>query len=272
VINQLIQLLISVFKLFPRTGRRTFARGTAWLIFNLAKKTRLRAQANISRAMPYLNNHEVRLTAIDSYKNIVHGVLECFWLDELEFEFDIDEKTRAILNSGRGVSIATMHMGCYEIVPFAIQALTQRSSTLSNIPDFLHCAKKVYAQADIHCINKKESGAFLQLLKGIRQNRVVSLHSDHYADDMELNFFSQKTGAPCGAAMLSAYGKTPLLLSYGILLPNGKYKIYIETLSQEPVGPSKDSLQQAMKDIYRRFEHIILQYPEHWYWSYKRWR
>lgn len=272
LLNTVIKGLVALLKAVSISNRKRFAFAMASLILTCASKTRFRAMANIARAMPQLSHDEVKAMAYSSYKNIVFGVLQCFWLDELEFEFELDDCARKLLNSDTGASIATMHMGCYEAVPYAVQKLTQRSTTMSNIPTFVTCAHKVYADMQIDCIDKKQPGSFLCLLQAIRKQRVVSLHSDHYAEDLRLNFFSQETGAPCGAAMLSAYGQTPLLLSYGVPVANGRYKIYIETISEDPISTDKAAMRQAMQAIYRRFEHIILQHPEHWYWSYKRWR
>jgi len=271
-INMLIKGLVGLLRAVSVSKRRRFAFAVASLILSCASKTRFRAMANIARAMPHLSHAEVKAMAYSSYKNVVFGILQCFWLDEITFDYELDETAKTLLHAKTGASIATMHMGCYEAVPFAIQKLTQRSTTMSNIPSFVTCAHKIYQDMQIDCVNKKQAGSFLYLLQAIRKQRIVSLHSDHYADDMLLNFFSQQTGAPCGAAMLSAYGQTPLLLSYGVPQQNGHYKIYVETISQQAISTDKAEMRKAMQAIYRRFEHIILQHPEHWYWSYKRWR
>lgn len=270
--GRVIDLIILLFKALSRRQRKRVAFSLATLILKLAKKTRLRAIANISNAMPHLSHEEVEHLAFTSYQNIVFGVLECFWLDQVTFDFHISSSAQKILDSGAGVSVATMHMGCYEAVPFALQALTQRSSTLSKIPKFLTCAQQVYQRMGVQCIDKHETGGIFHLLKAINNQRVVSLHSDHYASDTELTFFGRKTGAPCGAAILSAYGRVPLLLSFAILQPDGRYKVYIETVNSTCVQHDQASYHLAMKQVYQRFEEIILQYPEHWYWSYKRWR
>lgn len=270
--NSLVKGIVTLFKSVDRKTRKRIAFGLASLIFALATKTRKRAMNNIANALPHLTLLEVKELSYLSYKNIVFGVLECFWLDELEFEFELDPAAKEILESGLGVSVATMHMSCYEVVPVALQKLTQRSTTLSKIPVFLECAKKIYLDMGIDCINKSGADCFFPLLKAIKQNQVVSLHSDHHAADIKLKFFGQQTGAPSGAAMLSAYAKTPLLLSYALLQESGKYKVYVETVNAKPIQSNNGDVTLAMEAVYNRFESIICQFPEQWYWSYKRWR
>ena len=270
--NVAINSVLRLLKRMSATQRQRLAHGIAWLIFSTCGKTRKRALNNIRRALPDFNRTEQRQLGFTSYKNIVHGVVECFTLNQLEFDFIIDEDTRALLAQPAGASIATMHMGCYEAIPFAMQLLTGRSTTISKIPPFVKNANKVYQDAGIDCVDKNQQGAFIHLLKAVSQNRVVSVHSDHFATDTQLRFFGQETGAPTGAAMLSAYGKVPLLLGYTVRSDNGRYQIFVETVSKDPIGNSKSELSDAMEKVYARFENIILQHAEQWYWSYNRWR
>lgn len=271
VIDALILVVVGIFRVFPRTSRRTFAFFIAKAIFLLAQRTRKRAMSNIVAAMPNLTQKEAKKIALRSYKNIVFGVLECFWLEELEIEYCFDDEVNQLLASGNGLMVATMHMSCYEIVPFALQRLTQRSTTLSNVPEFASSARQVYEQAGIDCIHKKQPNAFLDLLQALKNHSVVSLHSDHFANDLSVSFFGRKTGAPSGVAMLSAIAKVPLLVGYAVLNRDGKYQVSIELLDSLSEKVRADP-NLTMQHIYQKFEQIILQYPEQWYWSYKRWR
>ncbi len=272
VANALVIVVLGLFRRLSGKHRTLLSHSIAGLIFTFAHKTRRRALANVKQAMPTKAPSVHDRIALLSYKNIVHGVVECFWLPELEFEYVIDEGTRALLASRDGASIATMHMGCYEAVPFAIQKLTSRSTTISKLPRFVKFAHRVYQDAGIDCIDKNQQGAFISLLKAIAGKRFVSVHSDHFATDTRLHFFGRETGAPTGAAMLSAYGKVPLLLAYAVTSAQNRYTVFIETISAKPIGTSKPELSAAMRTVYTRFEAIILAHPEHWYWSYKRWR
>ncbi len=265
-------MFLAGFKKLSRSSRRKLCFSLARTVLKLANKTRHRGIANISAAMPHLTEQEVEALAFISYQNIVFGVVECFYLDQVDFEYQISAEADAILKQGQGASVATMHMGCYEVVPFAMQVLTKRSSTLSKIPVFMPDGKKIYREMGIDCIDKNDSDSLFQLLKAINNKQVVSLHSDHYAKDTQLTFFGRETGAPCGAAILSAYGKVPLLLSFAILQPNGAYKVYVEVIRDTQVETNTDSIHKVTCEIYQRFEQIITEYPEHWYWSYKRWR
>nr|WP_177208087.1 lipid A biosynthesis acyltransferase [Pseudoalteromonas denitrificans] len=272
MIDLSVRFLIKVLRLFTRAIRKKIAFFIAHKILKFSKKTRLRAISNISNAMPWLREEQVEKIAFSSYQTIVFGVMECFWLNDVDIDIECDEKTLELLNNPGGVSIATMHMSCYELVPFSVQQLTGAVTTLSKIPKFVKSAGEVYQDANINVIDKNQPNAFMKLLQASRKKQVICLHSDHYAKDVNVSFFNQKTGAPGGAAMLSAYSKVPLLLCYPILKSNGRYTVYLETIFAKSLDNSKESIAVGMQTIYDRFEKIILQYPEQWYWSYNRWR
>ena len=77
---------------------------------------------------------------------------------------------------------------------------------------------------------------------------------------------------PCGAAMLSALAKAPLLIAYGVLDQDDVYQVYFECIESECVNPQHNGVEWSTREIYRRFEQTIIQFPEQWYWSYNRWR
>jgi KDO2-lipid IV(A) lauroyltransferase len=268
-----ILVIIFLFKLQNRATRKKIAFGIARIIFALSPKTRKRSINNLRIAMPdQKSDDRIRYLAVTAYQYIVFGVLENFWFEDIEYTFEMDAATKALITSGGPLSIATMHLSCYEAVPFALQKLTGRVTTLSRVPKFAAGLHSVYAKNGVCCVDKSQAGAFLALAGKMGSNGVVCLHSDHFGSDTELDFFQLQTGAPAGPAMLSAYAKTPLLIAYAVLQKDNTYIIHIETVSEFPIGQSPKAFQFAMQAIYRQFESIILQYPEQWCWFYKRWR
>lgn len=268
----LAKLLIKGLMSFSRASRFKFAEFIAPIILKVAKKTRNRAIKNVTNAMPELTSEQANNVVIQSYKNIVFGVLECFWLDEVEMDIECDEQTLMLLNNSKGVSVATMHMSCYELPPFSMQKLIGKATTLSKVPTFIDSAQDIYRKANINVIDKNQPNAFLKLLQASRNGDAICLHADHYATDVDVTFFQRPTKAPCGSVMISAYSKVPLLLCYSILNPNGRYTVYFETVVDSYVENTPTAIKKALQKVYQRFEHIILEHPNQWYWSYNRWK
>jgi len=269
-----LKWLIRRLKVLPRHKRKRIVGTIGKCLLHLAKKTQNRAIANISRAMPALSQSAAKKLAFDAYANCAFGVAEAFWLEQLTPEIYCDEQTLQILQSGQGACIATMHLGCYEAVPLAIRSLAQQSVTITNVPTFIEDGLSFYANAGITAINKKSENAFIELIKHAKNNAYISLHCDLYANETAVTFFGQATKAPAGVALIAAMSKRPVLLGYSVYNDVGKIQVFFETivskhdLDSAQVTPPE----QVMANIYQHFERIIKQYPEQWYWSYKRWR
>lgn len=272
IISAAIYAIIWLLKLFNQKQRQKVAKFIANVILKNAKKTKKCAMNNIALAFPHLSVAEVEVLAFQSYQNIVCGVFECFWLDELEIDIECDEDTLQLLHSEAGAAVATMHMSCYEIAPLVIERLVGNATTMSKIPPFLKSATDIYQRSNIKVINSNTPNAFMQLLQATKAKNVICLHADHFSTNVPVTFFGRETSAPSGIAMVSAYQKAPLLICYAVLQDNGRYKAVLETIAAEKVENNEQAIKQAMDLIYQRFESIISLYPKQWYWSYNRWR
>ncbi|QBG36399.1 lysophospholipid acyltransferase family protein [Litorilituus sediminis] len=274
--TKVIDMILTFIKSRRRTTRATLIRALGKTIFRCAKKTRNRAIKNIANALPELSIAQVSALAEKAYANCAFGVMESFWLEQLEPEIFCDEATLRILQSGQGACIATMHLGCYDAVPVAVQKLANQSVTLTDIPSFIEQGESHYQKGNIIAIDKNSSSAFSELLKSARNNAYISLHSDLWANEVSVDFFGQTTKAPAGVALLSAISKKPLLLGYAVYQEDTRIKVFFETIYQfdapHPNNREAKTPEQLMQIIHQRFEDIIKQYPEQWYWSYKRWR
>ncbi|MBU2892535.1 hypothetical protein KO495_04255 [Colwellia sp. D2M02] len=276
LLSVLAKMLITILRILPAKVRKSSIKQLGRFILHCAKKTRSRAINNIQRALPDLCFNEMKQIAFDAYANCAFGVAESLWLDQLDPEIYCDEATLEILQSGEGACIATMHLGCYEAVPLAINKFSGQSVTLTNVPDFLEQGLQFYAKAKITAINKNDNNAFAQLLKHTTSNAYISLHCDLYANQTPVNFFKQTTKAPSGVVMLAKLSKKPLLLAYSVYQADGSISVFFETIvssNNSEIQLNQDkSVEDLMDIIYQRFEQIIQQYPSQWYWSYNRWR
>lgn len=287
-LGKLLKLLLAGLTRLNRTRRKKLVNKIGKIILYFAKKTQMRAIKNIKNAMPELSIKEATDLAFDAYGNCAYGVSESFWLTEIEPDIFCDEDTLRILQSGQGACIATMHLGCYEAVPLAVAKFANKSVTLTNIPQFLADPMDFYSAVNITAINKNASNGFSELLKEAGSNAYISLHCDLYANQTKVTFFNQETKAPAGIALLAKMSKKPLLLAYAIYQGDGQVQVFFETLfvhsnptENETSKPcqkqsipqiTEPSVEQIMSKIYLRFEQIIRQYPNQWYWSYKRWK
>lgn len=267
-----VAALLAILGQLSPAIRQRLAHATASAVLACARSTRLRLLDNVRQAFPLLEEDEVRRIGYRSYQTIYAGVLDSFWLSELRLDIDRDDTARRTLEGEHGAIVITLHTCCYEVASLAVQRLTGRSTTLSYVPAYLTQAFDFYRNAGIEWIHKKAPGAFFSLVDAARRGRFVTLHGDHHANEVGVHFFGRPVGAPCGGPMLSALAGRPLLLAYARYVAAGHYRVCFETLSAAPVPRDRDALARTTQHLYTRFEQIISEHPEQWYWSYKRWR
>ncbi|MFN3986646.1 MAG: lysophospholipid acyltransferase family protein [Rhodocyclaceae bacterium] len=267
-----VAALLAILGRLSPAMRQRLAHATASAVLACARSTRLRLLDNVRQAFPRLDEDEVRRIGCRSYQTIYAGVLDTFWLNDLRLDIDCDDNARRTLVGEHGAIAITLHTCCYEAASLAVQRLTGRSTTLSYVPTYLTQGFDFYRNAGIEWIHKKAPGAFFSLVDAARRGRFVTLHGDHHANDVGVHFFERPTGAPCGGPMLSALAGRPLLLAYAQCVDAGHYRVCFETLSAQPVARDRHALARTTQHLYARFEQIIRERPEEWYWSYKRWR
>lgn len=273
---RLLQFAIDVFigtlKIFPRKQRQTLLTGISRLIFRFAKRTRSRCLENITRAHPEMTETQVLALAKKSYANVVLGVTETFWLEDIDLHVHYGDGVEALLRSGKPVVVAAMHMGCCEAVPLAVEQVTSRSTTLSNIPKNMPFAFELYQNVGINVIDRNKKNAFFDVLKAARTGEVVSLHSDFHGEELDVDFFGCKTGAPAGIATLSALARASVLIAYSYYEDDATCHVNFELFSEEPAPKAKEGMHDMVRQMYTRYEALIRQHSDNWYWSYHRFR
>ncbi|MFY8118821.1 MAG: lysophospholipid acyltransferase family protein [Roseateles sp.] len=268
-----LRLLIGALRRLPMHWRQGLAHGLGPLLLQLAPRTRHRLGENLAHALPGLLPSARSTIAREVSQHICQGVLDSFWLEQLALDIEFgDEQARTILQSGGGASVATLHMGCYEVVALALQRLTGRCSTLAKIPPWLGRGEMLYGRVGIDCLDKRQPGVFFRLLDAARAGRYIALHADHHGQDLPVRFFGRNTRAPTGALLLSALARKPLLLGYAWQEGAGRYRVRFETLEAQPPGRQGAALAGALQRLYQRLEQVIRAHPSHWDWSYRRWR
>lgn len=262
----------SSLQLLPNAWSRKGIFGLSRLILKHSQKARCRAINNIKRAFPDMHETAVEALAYKSYSHICLGVVQILKLRSLELHIHCDSDTLELMRNQQGACVATLHSACYEAVPLAVARVTNNSTTLSNIPSHLAFAHKLYKEANIRCLNKRQNGAFIGLLRAAQEGQNIVLHSDHFAQDVAVRFFNHDTFAPGGIAMLSAMAKKPIVIGYARYDKDYNCHVHFETFSPTACAKKSEAIQETMQNLYRRFEDLICQIREDWYWSYNRWR
>lgn len=258
--------------------RYKFAEGLGYLSYKLIKKRRIVTLNNIKNAFPEKTFEEIEKIAINSYKTMVKTFMMSLWMpdtcrDDSKVKFDnyaLFEEAKAM---GKGVVIASLHMGCFE----AIQKVALTNELYDVIkPQKNHLLDEYMNEnrrrTGIHLIYKGASSV-KELVKALKNKDIVCLFSDHYDIGCEVEFFGKKTLASTGVAALGLKYDAPVLLVHNILDENNVSTIYFDKiLDLTKTGNTKKDIDVNTQMLINEFECLIKKYPDQWMWFHRRWR
>jgi lauroyl/myristoyl acyltransferase len=271
----------------PYHAARRAGRCLGWLGYWLLGKQRRVALANLDVAFGDTKTRlEKKLIARASLQSFGATMLGLFWSARLtpplanqivEMHDGSLQLLRGCLARGKGVILITMHYGDWELqmpafgsreIPITVFTRQMRNPGLERI--FVHLRSRWG--------HRVVGGphAMLHVLKTLKRGGVVAMLIDqhvgipfggHWCD-----FFGLPVLTNSVIAQLQLRSGAAIVSSIAQPLPGGKTRIDC----QELIHPSTGDAQADIKVISQRClefcETTIRNQPEHWLWSYKRWR
>lgn len=224
------------------------------------------------------------------YSHLMTSLKENFMMRFMEQE-EIAEKAEIIghepileiAKKNTGILILTGHFGNWEFAPIAgILNFKQFQGHFYFIRKMLKpkwLEKKIFKRyylSGLHVIPKKNS--LEQVCDVLEKNNAVVFVMDQYAslpkDGVSVEFFGEKTGTYRSLATIARYTNIPVVPTASYRKPNGQHvlKFY------DPI-PWVSSSEGHHDEIYKNtllynqaLERLILEHPEQWLWTHKRWK
>jgi Kdo2-lipid IVA lauroyltransferase/acyltransferase len=104
---------------------------------------------------------------------------------------------------------------------------------------------------------------------GLNATVFVADQSPHPKNAYWTTFLNQETPVYRGLEILSKKMKLPVVYATVKKVKRGYYEMFAETLTEEP----ESTLDGDLSEIYiRRLEKDIINHPESWLWSHRRWK
>lgn len=232
----------------------------------------------------------------------IHHLAQCFYshlatsLKENFMMRFMDQKTIAekaeiigheavieIAKNHTGILILTGHFGNWEFAPIAgILNFKQFQGYFYFIRKMLkpkwleQSIFKRYYLSGLHVIPKKNS--LTQVCDVLEKNNAVVFVMDQYAslpkDGVAVEFFGEKTGTYRSLATIARYTNIPVIPAASYRKPDGKHvlKFYdpIPWVTSEK-GHHEEVYQNTLR-YNQALERLILEHPEQWLWTHKRWK
>ena len=273
-----IKFFSSLLKFLPEKFKYSFAAFLGKIGYYSIKKRRHMAIKNIQLAFPEKSLKEAKKIALNSYINMSKVFLSSFWLPEtINKPGKITFKNMEILDNayseGKGVILATMHMGNFEAAsylahkyPFYAIAKRQKNPLVNSY------ITQQRESLGIHII-LRDKGITRNLIEALNNKGIIALLSDHYGNGVEVSFFGRKTKAPTGAVNLALKRDIPILFGHCILDNNNNNIVVVkQKIELIKTGNLKHDIQINTQNLIHIMENAIQEYPEQWMWFHNRWK
>lgn len=260
---------------------RFFARGLAGFV-NLLKvsKTSETIRLNLKIALPELNDAEREKITRAAIRNELTAYFEFFsiWGTEnqqniarIENVFGASLMQNA-LQENKGLVLIVPHFGTWEIMNAYIAQFTEMTIMYKPVKNaaanqFVLAAR---SREQAHLVPTDERGV-RQIFKALKSGGTTVILPDHspHHDSELIPYF----GVPLSSSNLSAKliqkTKAKALFLYAMRNQNGLFDMHIESVDE---AIYQGTANEATAIIHQSLEQLILRYPEHYHWSYKRFR
>ena len=260
---------------------RFFARALAGFV-NLLKvsKTSENIRLNLKIALPELGDAEREKITRAAIRNELTSYFEFFNIWGTDNQQNIarienifgEALIHEALQENKGLVLIVPHFGTWEIMNAYLAQFTQMTIMYKPVKNaavnqFVLAARS-REQANLVPTDERGVRQIFKALKTGGTTVILPDHSPHHSSEL-IPYF----GIPLSSSNLSAKliqkTKAKALLLYAMRNKNGHFDMHVEAMDDAIYeGTAND----ATEIIHQHLEQLIRRYPEHYHWSYKRFR
>lgn len=277
----MLRIALQIFRLIPFPLLYVLSDALAFVLFKVLKYRRKVIFENLQRAFPEKNEQEMLRLVRAAYQNLTDVTLETLKSFTLSFT-EIERRAICInpelvnqyLDQGKSVLLTGSHFGNWEYsglsMPLKLHGtavLVYKPLSNKSMDAFLNHARTRTGAATVamddlfRALRKSVPSAFVLLSDQSPSSR----KSAHW-----VSFFGQDTAALPGADVLGRKFNMPVL--YYLIQRTGKRGFYEIRFSEICPNPSEVAEMDITRAYTSKLEADILQQPEQWLWSHKRWK
>jgi Kdo2-lipid IVA lauroyltransferase/acyltransferase len=273
--------LIKLLSRQPIQLGRFLARMVAGLVntFQLSKLSKI-ISLNIQIAFPDMDHQQRQQLTKQAIRNELTSYFEflSIWgasnqkniqrIQKIHGEHYLHEA----LAEKKGVVLVVPHFGTWEVMNSWLSQYTQMTILYKPVknPDADQFVRDARSREQAHLVPTDESGV-RQIFKALKQGGTTAILPDHTPDhggDM-VDYFGIPLASSSLSAKLIQKTKAKALLIYTMRNDQDGFDMYIEQINPQIYeGPAEN----GTRIIHQSLEQLIQRYPEHYHWSYKRFR
>tara|TARA_Y100000590_G_scaffold330306_1_gene375165 strand:- start:800 stop:1669 length:870 start_codon:yes stop_codon:yes gene_type:complete len=267
-----------LLSLFPRKLILTIGSFFGLLLYTFLPVRKKVAKINLNIAFPNKNKNEINRIIKKTYQH--YGLLMFEFIANHKSKitddiFNIDDKSKEILNDQDGLIFMTAHLGNWEMVLPIISKYKKltgivRTQKNSGADKFFHECRQ--HNDDIILLSKK--GSKREMLLNLKKGHVLGLASDQNAHNRgtQTSFFGKKASFPKGAGHFNFLTNLKIIFGFCILKDDYSYDFKLEYLQLDKHYKEKEDLISEINKLYvKKLENQIENYPNQYFWFHKKW-
>ncbi len=265
--------LVSLLKVLPLKLSYQAGYAVAGFLDLLLPKLRRVALRNLAMAFPGLSAAEHSRIADGVFRSVGRVLVAIARFPSIDrISYEGLENYQAAKAQGRGVLIATAHLGNWELSAFAHALMTEPMNVMVRPLDNPLVDRLVENRRTLsgnRLIFKKDAAR--SVLKALKNNEPVGILIDQNTTPSEgvfIDFFGKQACAGAGFAKLAAHSQAPVIP--GFALWNEQTQSYvIHFLPEVPI--TGDTALDTQR-IHAVLEDAIRKNPDQWLWIHRRWK
>jgi Kdo2-lipid IVA lauroyltransferase/acyltransferase len=271
--------LVTALRFLPRALAEGLAAGAVKLLDRAVPRLRRIARLNLAMALPELDPARRESIADGTFRSIgrlllavarfpsMHASNINAWIGYEGLEHFAEAK-----QAGRGVLVATAHLGNWELSAFAHAMMTEPMNVMVRPLDNRLIDRLVEDRRTVsgnRLIFKRDAAR--SVLKALRSNEAVGVLIDQNTSENEgvfVDFFGKPACAGTGFVKLAYRSQAPVVPGFALWDQDKKRYVLRFFPAIELTGDERADTQR----IHAFLEQTIRQYPDQWMWIHRRWK
>jgi KDO2-lipid IV(A) lauroyltransferase len=268
---------------FPRPLSDLIGHSGTWIAFHLAKQGTAALIANQRIVAPGLSERDRRALALRTYRSYARETSDFFRslsMDRRQLSSLMSPlSTHDLKAEGKGVLLVTGHIGNLELGGVLLQALYDYRLTAVVLPEVdpaVNAQRRMMRNAvGIETLEVRGAAeTALRIRRRLADNRVVVLVCDRALgrDRVDVEFFGRPTGFLRTPAILAQLTGAPLVPSFILRQPDGRYLgSATEPIHVPRTGDHNADVRAVMQAFASVLEAKVAEHPHLWYQFYPYW-
>ena len=270
----------------PRACSYAIGHAGTWLAYHLMRDGTDGLIANLGVVRPEASPEELRRLELLTYRSYARDTIDFIRGLSMTPEQIAAHVTAydagifdELLHEGRGIILAGGHFGNWELGGVALRQLRGFPLAVVGRPEASAAVGVIRRRMrdslgiDTIVIGRMLDTA-LQIRRVLGQNGLVAMLMDRHLgrDRVDVTFFGRPTGFLRSPAAIACLSGAPMLPTYLIREPNGRFAAVCgRPIRVDPARPADEAIRDATQAFASDLEARIRAHPQFWYQFYRYW-